>query len=150
MTYVSSYYHAFSSSAQAEKAAKRIGKVLNVNQENERMMEEYEQMATNLLEWIQQTLPWLQDRSSETTLQDTQHRLEEFRQYSAITKPPKADEKGQLETHFHTLQTKLRLSNRPAYVPSEGKLVSDINSAWKNLEAAEKQYEEFLMGELRR
>jgi len=121
-----------------------------VNQENERMMEEYEQMATNLLEWIQQTLPWLQDRSSETTLQDTQHRLEEFRQYSAITKPPKADEKGQLETHFHTLQTKLRLSNRPAYVPSEGKLVSDINSAWKNLEAAEKQYEEFLMGELRR
>ena len=48
MTYVSSYYHAFSSSAQAEKAAKRIGKVLNVNQENERMMEEYEQMATNV------------------------------------------------------------------------------------------------------
>ena len=48
MTYVSSYYHAFSSSAQAETAAKRIGKVLNVNQENERMMEEYETMATNV------------------------------------------------------------------------------------------------------
>lgn len=48
MTYVSSYYHAFSSSAQAEQAAKRIGKVLNVNQENERMMEEYEQMASNV------------------------------------------------------------------------------------------------------
>lgn len=48
MTYVSSYYHAFSSSAQAEQAAKRIGKVLNVNQENERMMEEYETMASNV------------------------------------------------------------------------------------------------------
>ncbi|WP_411022943.1 hypothetical protein, partial [Salmonella sp. s51228] len=35
MTYVSSYYHAFSSSQQAETAAKRIGKVLEVNQENE-------------------------------------------------------------------------------------------------------------------
>ena len=150
MTYVSSYYHAFSSSAQAEQAAKRIGKVLNVNQENERMMEEYEQMASNLLEWIQQTLPWLQDRSPETNLQDTQERLEEFRQYAAITKPPKADEKVQLETHFHTLETKLRLSNRPAYVPSEGKLVSDINAAWKQLEAGEKEYEEFLLGELRR
>ena len=79
---------------------------------------------TQLLEWIQQTLPWLQDRSPETNLQDTQQRLEEFRQYAAITKPPKADEKVQLETHFHTLETKLRLSNRPAYVPSEGKLVS--------------------------
>ena len=48
MTYVSSYYHAFASSAQSETAAKRIGKVLNVNQENERMMEEYEQMASNV------------------------------------------------------------------------------------------------------
>lgn len=48
MTYVSSYYHAFSSSAQAETAAKRIGQVLNVNQENERMMEEYEQMASTV------------------------------------------------------------------------------------------------------
>ena len=48
MTYVSSYYHAFSSSAQVEQAAKRIGKVLNVNQENERMMEEYETMASNV------------------------------------------------------------------------------------------------------
>ena len=48
MTYVSSYYHAFASSAQAETAAKRIGKVLNVNQENERMMEEYETLASNV------------------------------------------------------------------------------------------------------
>ena len=48
MTYVSSYYHAFSSSQQAEQAARRIGKVLNVNQENERMMEEYEQWASNV------------------------------------------------------------------------------------------------------
>ena len=48
MTYVSSYYHAFSSSAQAAQAAKRIGKVLNVNQENEKMMQEYETMASNV------------------------------------------------------------------------------------------------------
>ena len=48
MTYVSSYYHAFSSSARAEQAAKRIGKVLNINQENERMMQEYETMASDV------------------------------------------------------------------------------------------------------
>lgn len=150
LTYVSSYYHAFSSSQQAEQAAKRIGKVLNVNQENERMMEEYETMASDLLEWIKQTLPWLDDRSPENTLTDAQARLEEYRQYAAATKPPKADEKGKLETHFHTLQTKLRLSNRPAYVPSEGKLVSDIAGAWKLLSASERAYEEFLMSELRR
>ena len=48
------------------------------------------------------------------------------------------------------LQTKLRLSSRPAYVPSEGKLVSDISTAWKALEEAEKEKEEFLRSELRR
>lgn len=54
----------------------------------------------------------------------SQGRLEEYRQYASVTKPPKSEEKGKLETHFHTLQTKLRVSKRPAYVPSEGKLVS--------------------------
>lgn len=150
MTYVSSYYHAFSSHQQSELAAKRIGKVLNVNQQNERLMEEYEQMASNLLDWIHQTLPWLNSRTSETTLDAAQQRLEEFRQYSAATKPPKVEEKGRLEMHFHTLQTKLRLSSRPAYVPSEGKLVNDINAAWKELEGGEKLYQEFLLAELRR
>lgn len=79
---------------------------------------------SQLLEWIAQTMPWVEDRTPEATLPDTQSRLEEFRQYSTVTKPPKAEEKGGVETHYHTLQTKLRLSNRPAYVPTEGKLVS--------------------------
>ena len=79
---------------------------------------------TQLLEWIAQTMPWVEDHTPENTLQETQARLDEFRQYATVTKPPKAQEKGELETHFHTLQTKLRLSNRPAYVPSEGRLVS--------------------------
>ncbi len=95
-------------------------------------------------------MPWLGDRVPENTLQDAQARLEEFRQYATVTKPPKAQEKGNLETHFHTLQTKLRLSSRPAYVPSEGRLVTDINEAWKGLEVAEKQKQEYLMSELRR
>ena len=103
-----------------------------------------------LLEWIAQTMPWLNDRVAENTLQEAQSRLEEFRQYATVTKPPKAQEKGNLETHFHTLQTKLRLSNRPAYVPSEGRLVTDINEAWKGLEVAEKEKQEYLMSELRR
>lgn len=61
-----------------------------------------------------------------------------------------AEEKGQLEAAFNTLQTKLRLSNRPAFMPSEGKMVSDIANAWKGLEGAEKGYEEWLLSEMRR
>ncbi|CAH1791427.1 unnamed protein product [Owenia fusiformis] len=150
MTYVSAYYHAFSGAQQAETAANRICKVLKVNQENERLMEEYERMASDLLEWIKRTTPWLENRTTDNTLPGTQSKLEEFREYRRKHKPPKLEEKAKLETVFNTLQTRLRLSNRPAYLPTEGKMVSDIAKAWKGLEFAEKGFEDWLLSELQR
>uniref|UniRef100_A0A3Q2Z722 Actinin, alpha 1 n=1 Tax=Hippocampus comes TaxID=109280 RepID=A0A3Q2Z722_HIPCM len=132
MTYVSCYYHAFSGKQKAETAANRICKVLA------------------LLEWIRRTIPWLENRVPENTMQAMQQKLEDFRDYRRLHKPPKVQEKCQLEINFNTLQTKLRLSNRPAFMPSEGQMVSDINNAWGNLEGAEKGYEEWLLNEIRR
>ncbi|XP_058910600.1 alpha-actinin-2 [Kogia breviceps] len=150
MTYVSCFYHAFAGAEQAETAANRICKVLAVNQENERLMEEYERLASELLEWIQRTIPWLENRTPEKTMQAMQKKLEDFREYRRKHKPPKVQEKCQLEINFNTLQTKLRTSNRPAFMPSEGKMVSDIAGAWQRLEQAEKGYEEWLLNEIRR
>uniref|UniRef100_A0A8C5V444 F-actin cross-linking protein n=1 Tax=Microcebus murinus TaxID=30608 RepID=A0A8C5V444_MICMU len=134
----------------AETAANRICKVLAVNQENERLMEEYERLASELLEWIRRTIPWLENRTPEKTMQAMQKKLEDFRDYRRKHKPPKVQEKCQLEINFNTLQTKLRISNRPAFMPSEGKMVSDIAGAWQRLEQAEKGYEEWLLNEIRR
>ncbi|XP_072546692.1 alpha-actinin-2b isoform X5 [Salminus brasiliensis] len=150
MTYVSCFYHAFAGAEQAETAANRICKVLGVNQENEKLMEEYERLASELLEWIRRTTPWLENRTSEKTMAQMQRKLEDFRDYRRLHKPPKVQEKCQLEINFNTLQTKLRISNRPAFMPSEGKMVSDIASAWQCLEQAEKGYEEWLLTEIRR
>uniref|UniRef100_A0AC11E308 Actinin alpha 1 n=1 Tax=Ovis aries TaxID=9940 RepID=A0AC11E308_SHEEP len=119
MTYVSSFYHAFSG-------------------------------AQKLLEWIRRTIPWLENRAPENTMHAMQQKLEDFRDYRRLHKPPKVQEKCQLEINFNTLQTKLRLSNRPAFMPSEGRMVSDINNAWGCLEQAEKGYEEWLLNEIRR
>lgn len=77
-----------------------------------------------LLEWIRRTIPWLENRLPENTMQAMQQKLEDFRDYRRLHKPPKVQEKCQLEINFNTLQTKLRLSNRPAFMPSEGKMVS--------------------------
>uniref|UniRef100_H3BE04 Actinin alpha 3 n=1 Tax=Latimeria chalumnae TaxID=7897 RepID=H3BE04_LATCH len=150
MTYVSCFYHAFAGAEQAETAANRICKVLAVNQENEKLMEEYEKLASELLEWIRRTIPWLENRLPEKTMRAMQQKLEDFRDYRRIHKPPRVQEKCQLEINFNTLQTKLRLSNRPAFMPSEGKMVSDIANAWKGLEQVEKGYEEWLLTEIRR
>uniref|UniRef100_A0A8C7JK08 Actinin, alpha 2b n=1 Tax=Oncorhynchus kisutch TaxID=8019 RepID=A0A8C7JK08_ONCKI len=150
MTYVSCFYHAFAGAEQAETAANRICKVLGVNQENEKLMEEYERLASELLEWIRRTTPWLENRTAEKNMVEMQRKLEDFRDYRRMHKPPKVQEKCQLEISFNTLQTKLRISNRPAFMPSEGKMVSDIASAWQGLEGAEKGYEEWLLTEIRR
>ncbi|KAG8449550.1 hypothetical protein GDO86_016267 [Hymenochirus boettgeri] len=150
MTYVSSFYHAFSGAQKAETAANRICKVLAVNQENEQLMEDYEKLASDLLEWIRRTIPWLENRAPENTMQAMQQKLEDFRDYRRLHKPPKVQEKCQLEINFNTLQTKLRLSNRPAFMPTEGKMVSDINNAWGALEQSEKGYEEWMLNEIRR
>ncbi|XP_051631849.1 alpha-actinin-4 isoform X1 [Manacus candei] len=150
MTYVSCFYHAFSGAQKAETAANRICKVLAVNQENEHLMEDYERLASDLLAWIQRTIPWLESRDPQKTIPAMQQKLEDFREYRRVHKPPKVQEKCQLEINFNTLQTKLRLSGRPAFMPSEGRMVSDIGAGWQRLEQAEKGHEEWLLTELRR
>ncbi|KAL0964735.1 hypothetical protein UPYG_G00328200 [Umbra pygmaea] len=150
MTYVSCFYHAFAGAEQAETAANRICKVLGVNQDNEKHMEEYEKLASELLEWIRRMTPWLEDKTPEKSMAAMRGKLEDFRDYRRLHKPPKVQEKCQLEISFNTLQTKLRISNRPAFMPSEGRMVSEIISAWTGLEQAEKDYEEWLVCEITR
>uniref|UniRef100_A0A0N4ZA59 Calponin-homology (CH) domain-containing protein n=1 Tax=Parastrongyloides trichosuri TaxID=131310 RepID=A0A0N4ZA59_PARTI len=150
MTYVSSLYHCFLGMHKSETAANRICRVLKVNQENEKMMEDYENMASDLLAWIRRWMPWLADRRDGMTIDDCRKKMDEFRNYRLGEKPPKIEDKGNLETLFNTLQTKLRLSNRPAFMPNEGHLVKDINLAWDGLERNEKGFEEWLLSEMMR
>lgn len=113
-------------------------------------MDEYERLASDLLEWISKTTPWLENRTTDNNLQGAQRRLEEFRRYRQKEKPPRVEEKALLETNFNTLQTKLRLNNRPAYIPTNGKEIVAIVNAWKGLQAAEKGFEEWLLSEMMR
>jgi len=149
MTYVSCYYHAFSSSQQAETAAKRILKALNVNQGNEQSIDDYENLASGLLDWINKKIPEFNDRTA-GSLEDMQEKLNDFRNYNGIEKPPKVDDKANLENCYNTLQTKLRLSNRPIYMPHDGILVKNIDKAWKELEQAEKDFQDWILNQLRK
>lgn len=88
------------------------------------MMVEYERLASDLLLWIKEKRPWLENRATDNTLVGTQSKLAEFRDYCRLQKPPKLSQKAKLETDFNTLQTRLRLSNRPAFTPTEGKLIA--------------------------
>ncbi|KAK6300195.1 hypothetical protein J4Q44_G00282930 [Coregonus suidteri] len=127
---------------------KRIGKVLDNAIETEKMIEKYESLASDLLEWIEQTIIILNNRKFANSLNGVQQQLQAFNTYRTVEKPPKFTEKGNLEVLLFTIQSKMRANNQKVYMPREGKLISDINKTWERLEKAEHERELALRTEL--
>uniref|UniRef100_A0A673H7W7 Spectrin beta chain, non-erythrocytic 1-like n=1 Tax=Sinocyclocheilus rhinocerous TaxID=307959 RepID=A0A673H7W7_9TELE len=116
--------------------------------ETEKMIEKYESLASDLLEWIEQTIIILNNRKFANSLVGVQQQLQAFNTYRTVEKPPKFTEKGNLEVLLFTIQSKMRANNQKVYMPREGKLISDINKAWERLEKAEHERELALRTEL--
>lgn len=57
--------------------------------ENERQIEEYERISSDLLEWIRRTIEKLNDRRFVNSLAGVQKQLAEFNTYRTQEKPPK-------------------------------------------------------------
>ncbi|MED6269717.1 Spectrin beta chain, non-erythrocytic 1 [Characodon lateralis] len=148
ITYVVTYYHYFSKMKALKVEGKRIGKVLDNAIETEKMIEKYESLASDLLEWIEQTIIILNNRKFANSLVGVQQQLQAFNTYRTVEKPPKFTEKGNLEVLLFTIQSKMRANNQKVYIPREGKLISDINKAWERLEKAEHERELALRTEL--
>lgn len=148
ITYVVTYYHYFSKMKQESVQGKRIGKVVGIAMENDKMIQEYETFTSDLLKWIETTILSLGDREFANSLVGVQQQLQEFKTYRTVEKPPKFVEKGNLEIHLFTLQSKMRANNQKPYTPKEGKMIYDINKAWERLEKAEHERELALREEL--
>ncbi|XP_061693989.1 spectrin beta chain, non-erythrocytic 1 isoform X4 [Syngnathoides biaculeatus] len=148
ITYVVTYYHYFSKMKALKVEGKRIGKVLDNAIETEKMVDKYESLASDLLEWIEQTIIILNNRRFANSLVGVQQQLQAFNTYRTVEKPPKFTEKGNLEVLLFTIQSKMRANNQKVYTPREGKLISDINKAWERLEKAEHERELALRTEL--
>ncbi|KAM9453540.1 spectrin beta chain, non-erythrocytic 4-like isoform 6-T6 [Salvelinus alpinus] len=137
ITYVVSYYHYFSKMKALRVEGKRVGKVLDNAIEGQKMIDRYEALASELLEWIEKTIGIISNQKFANSLTGVQQQLQAFTTYCTIEKPIKFQEKGNLEVLLFTIQSKLRANNQKPYVPHEGKLISDINKAWERLEKAE-------------
>uniref|UniRef100_A0A8C7RJG2 Calponin-homology (CH) domain-containing protein n=1 Tax=Oncorhynchus mykiss TaxID=8022 RepID=A0A8C7RJG2_ONCMY len=137
ITYVVSYYHYFSKMKALRVEGKRVGKVLDSAIDGQKMIDRYEALASELLEWIEKTIGIISNQKFANSLTGVQQQLQAFTTYCTIEKPIKFQEKGNLEVLLFTIQSKLRANNQKPYVPHEGKLISDINKAWERLEKAE-------------
>ncbi|NXL68275.1 SPTB1 protein, partial [Chordeiles acutipennis] len=148
ITYVVAFYHYFSKMKVLEVEGRRLGKVIEHAKETERMIEGYGGLASDLLTWIEQTIISLNSRNFANSLTGVQHQLQAFSTYRTVEKPPKFQEKGNLEVLLFTIQSRMRANNQRVYTPHEGRLVSDINRAWEQLEKAEHERELALRTEL--
>uniref|UniRef100_A0A665VL97 Spectrin beta chain n=1 Tax=Echeneis naucrates TaxID=173247 RepID=A0A665VL97_ECHNA len=148
ITYVVAFYHYFSKMKQLAVEGKRLGKVLDHANETEKMIDKYETLASDLLTWIEQTIIVLNNRKLANSLTGVQQQLQAFNTYRTVEKPPKFQEKGNLEVLLFTIQSRMRANNQRVYTPKEGALVADINRAWERLERAEHERERVLRDEL--
>uniref|UniRef100_A0A8C1F108 Spectrin beta chain n=1 Tax=Cyprinus carpio carpio TaxID=630221 RepID=A0A8C1F108_CYPCA len=148
ITYVVAFYHYFSKMKALAVEGKRVGKVLDQAIETEKMTEKYETLSSDLLTWIEQTIIVLNNRKLANSLAGVQQQLQAFNSYRTVEKPPKFQEKGNLEVLLFTIQSRMRANNQRVYTPKEGALVSDINKAWERLEKAEHDRERVLRDEL--
>ncbi|XP_061553245.1 spectrin beta chain, erythrocytic isoform X2 [Phycodurus eques] len=148
ITYVVAFYHYFSKMKQLAVEGKRVGKVLDHSIATEKMVNKYETLASELLAWIEQTVLVLNNRKLANSLSGVQQQLQAFNTYRTVEKPPKFQEKGNLEVLLFTIQSRMRTNNQRVYTPKEGALVADINRAWERLERAEHERERVLRDEL--
>jgi len=150
MVYIAAYFHVFSASQKAETAAKRVGKVLDFAAQNNAAKQDYTDRSQALADWVNQTIVRMNDRNFGDTTESIQQHLDEFKNYKSSEKPPKAKDLADIEAAFNALQTKLRLNNRPSFVPTNGLTPAELDALWLRLEKAEQDRAEALRNALRR
>lgn len=150
VTYVSEYFHCFSAQNQVEIAGRRIANLVALAKANDELKNEYVRKAQALVDWINQTIVAHKDRNYDYTLESIEAKWDEFKDYKKSVKPPKTQEKLEVETHLNQLQAKLRLNNRAPYQPPEHLTTKAIDNLWNQLGQEEKERSEWIRKELER
>eukprot|EP01120_Amphizonella_sp_Union-15-10_P007473 TRINITY_DN2526_c0_g4_i1.p1 TRINITY_DN2526_c0_g4~~TRINITY_DN2526_c0_g4_i1.p1 ORF type:complete len:1557 (-),score=454.20 TRINITY_DN2526_c0_g4_i1:53-4657(-) len=150
MTYIAQFYHVFSSSRKQEVAGRRVGKLVDLASQLQKMRVDFDDRAKQLVVWINLTTARMTDRKTEGTLADIKLKIKELDKYKSDEKPPKAGEKTEIDALFASLQLMLRQNNRPPYQPLAGHSPEEIDGIWEKLANEEHERLEWLRRELAR
>ena len=150
ITYVASYYHTFSKLKAGATGGKRIGNIVLKIKKIEEQQESYEEFSSRLLVWIREKTEAMQKRDFSNTLEGIQSEFKAFKDYRTVEKPPKYQEKVEIEATYFDIQIKRQQLRQAPFVPPEGQRPHDIEQAWVTLERQEYLAEVALKEELLR
>ncbi|CAG7853524.1 Alpha-actinin-2 AltName: Full=Alpha-actinin skeletal muscle isoform 2; AltName: Full=F-actin cross-linking protein [Serendipita indica DSM 11827] len=149
MTYIASYFHAFSSMDQAETVSRRVEKFADLMQSVWISRNDYEKRVKALLEAMRtQIVTW-----SSATFDGTYHYAKTqsalFNDYKLSTKRTWVTERQDLVSLFVNIQTKLRTYGLKPYAPLPEHSPQALESQWEALVAAEAKRSRQINAEIR-
>jgi len=150
MTYVSEYFHKFSAQNQFEVAGRRIAKLVALAKTNDQLKNDFLQKAEELVRWIHEATNGMKERNYDNSLQAIEEQWEQHKFFKKSVKPEKTNEKLSVEASLNTLQAKLRVNNRPLFVPPEQYSLPAIEKVWQKLGDEENARSEWIRREIER
>jgi len=120
--------------------------------EEQELKKEYVERAKELLSWIEETIPQLQNRQMDNTLEGARSLVAEFTQYKTGRKAETSTGLyPEIEQLYKSIETLLVKTGRPGtWNPPSGLALSDLALRWKQLEEEEHGRESALREELTR
>ncbi|SJL07661.1 related to alpha-actinin [Armillaria ostoyae] len=149
MTYIASFFHAFSSMDQAETVSRRVDKFAELMQSVWLSRNDYERRVKLLLRALSEIRAKWSASMFSGTYTDAKSHSADFTTYKQTTKRTWVTEKQDIATLFGNVQTKLKTYGLREYVPPQGFALPDLDEAWKALLASEAQRSRSINAQIR-
>ncbi|KAI0789597.1 actinin-like protein [Abortiporus biennis] len=137
MTYIASYFHAFSTMDQAETVSRRVEKFAELMQSVWLSKNDYERRVRALLSSVLEIQALWAAIKFTGTYPDAKEHANNFQNYKQTTKRIWVTEKQDVTTLFGNVQTKLKTYGLREYIPPPGLTLADLDAAWSALLASE-------------
>lgn len=169
MTYIASFFHAFSSMGtslhssyrlgfrsswettdQAETESRRVEKFADLMQSVWIIRTDYERRARLLLKNLEEVQNQWAASVFTGVYADAKEQQSNFNTYKQTTKRTWVTERQDVITLFGNVQTKLKTYSLAEYVPPPGLAPSDLDAAWQRLLRSEAQRSRGINAEIRK
>jgi hypothetical protein len=118
--YLSDWYHGLAFMELQNSCARRVGKLIRMTIQHDKMKAEYDDKAKALSTWIEQTIKALDDHAFDNTLEGIKAKLASFYQYKTGDKAARISDHMDVEALHEDLALRLANNKRPAYNPPHG------------------------------